>query len=158
LGGKGWYFNFNPAEDATALSFNLLSGEGADSVLLGTDAFKADGDGYFDIQFKWSASGDGRFTGGETAVYQITGAGLSAEDFAFLSVDQFCLETTLYSAAHVQGIGLGNNKKSAWIGAKDYALDPNAVVPLPAGVWLLGVGLMGYLGLGRMRRGHGEAV
>lgn len=162
LGSKGWYFNLNPTRDPTSLTFTLLSGDGADDILLGRNAYRAGGDGYFDIELQWSASGDGRFTAGETALYAISAVGLTAEDFLARSIKKLSrgrtAETPYYSAAHVQGIDLACSYKdkcddqSGWIGAKDYRLDPSAVVPLPAGLWLLGAGLVGYLGLARGRR------
>lgn len=147
IGAQGVYFNLDPAMSAAGLVFAYSSGQAAQSVQLGTDAYKADGDGYFDIKLTYGASGADRFTAGEQSVYQITGAGLTALDFIYTSANS--PKDPLYAAAHVQGIG-PFGEDSGWI-----TLDPSrppSIIPLPAAVWLLGAGFLGYLGVGYSRR------
>ena len=138
---SGWYFNFDPTRNAAGLGFSYVSGVMASSpVSTGINAFKADGDGYFDIKFKFAANDFGQ---NDKSVYLITGSDLDVYDFKFSSV-QGGGNGTYYSAAHVQSIGT-DGEGSGWIGAPEPG---SPVVPLPAAAWLLGSGL---LGLGVMR-------
>jgi hypothetical protein len=107
------YLNFNPAYlptfDATNLTFNLVSSSGiggAPSVSTGVDAFKADGDGLYDIliDFDTDPPGD-RFDNSDSVIYSITGiTGLVADDFNFLSAPAGG-HGPFVAAAHIQGVG-----------------------------------------------------
>jgi hypothetical protein len=155
-----WYFNFSG--DATQLSFTPV--DTADATVNGvlTDntnsnaQFKADGDGFFDIKFDFAPPPGNptatKFTGGETIVYDITLAGISASDFNMFSAPGGGNGAYL-SAAHVQSISdtgycdgstpdLTGACGSGWIGA----------VPVPAAVWLFGSGLLGLVGVARRKR------
>jgi hypothetical protein len=147
--------------DVTAMYFNLAddspgalgdldfvyvasSGPEANSVSVGTNNFRADGDGFYDILFDFPPPpGNVRFGPGEQVVYTITDTAmtLTAADFnvfgepgpgagnpgPFLSVARF---------QSTPGGG------SDWVGA----------VPIPAAVWLFGSGLLGLVGIARRRR------
>src|SRR5262249_18360391 len=86
---KGIYFNLDPSLDVTKLQF--ASGNGgagtlaANAINLGTDQFKADGDGKYDINLIYT-SGSG-FGPNLTSIYDITdpSATISASSFYFLS-------------------------------------------------------------------------
>jgi len=144
----GWGFNFDPMKTLGSLIFTGISGNLADIIAISTDAYKADGNGFYDFVFGWSNRGDGgRLNAGETAVYDITGiSGLKAVDFKFLSAcpdGQTCGNGSWLSAAHVQGIGSTTND-SGWIG--DDEVDngtPPQEVPEPGPLSLVGLGLMG---------------
>lgn len=140
-----WYFNVDPAISAASLSFLHVSGDVADSIDKGTDAFKADGDGLFDIRFNFKiAPPANRFKGGETIVYTITGTGLTENSFNFLSKPDGG-HGPFKTAAHVQGIAGG---KSGWIAATDPIPEP-AFYQMAA---LLGLGGLGALRLRKSRR------
>ena len=151
----GIYFNLNPAINPALLTFTrnaASTGPTAANTTIGqgTDAFKADGDGFYDILFTLPpppGSQAARFTAGETLIYQLTGpAGLNAAAFAWLSTrgpgggpgPQF-------GAAHVMQIGSG--AASGWVGA--------TVVPVPAAFGLFAVGLAT---LSAARRRHRKVV
>src|SRR5262249_38595659 len=90
--GKAFYFNFDPSEDATALSFTLTGNPGfsqASSVMTTNNPndnnFKADGDGHYSILFTYS-SGTKAFTTGESQTYDVhsTAGPIGVSDFDFL--------------------------------------------------------------------------
>lgn len=150
-----WDFNFSPDTSVGGLAITHQSGVQADSVSTGTNAFKADGDGWFDIQFLFPQSGD-RFTQGSTSVYQISGSGINAQSFNHTSAPGGG-NGTYYSAAHVQGIGPGA-RLSGWIGAAGSVVDEDepigggAAVPEPSSMALLGMGCLSMLGVGWRRK------
>ena len=108
-------------------------------VTTGTDFKKADADGWFDIYIDLPPPGGDRFTAGETLVYTITGAGITASSFNYQSTpDLVDPNGPFYGAAKFQSTGDGT--KSAWV----------AAVPVPAAVWLFGSAL-GFLGWAKRR-------
>lgn len=135
------YFNLDPALALGSLSIGYVSGTEADAVDKGVDAFKADGDGRFDLLFQFSP-GSG-FDPGESAIYDFSYAGLpnafSAASFEFLSAPAGGHGPFL-AAAHIQDTGGGAG--SGWI----------APVPLPAPLALLAAALAGLLPAVRWRR------
>ena len=134
LGEKGWYFNFNPGKNVTALGFVFVSGNNADGINVGVNGYKADGDGFYDIQFFWDNSD--RLVDGQTAVYTISGlTDLVAADFNYFSAPGGGAGVYL-SAAHVQGTT--GSEGSGWIGAT--VPEPSTIILLVAG--LAGVGIL----------------
>jgi hypothetical protein len=144
-----FFFNFDPLLDPTLLTFSAIdtsasnpeNGQGDNGIFTGVNAFMADGDGNYDIQFNFPpppGGGGNRFTGGESVIYDITyTSAIDANSFNFFS-DEGGGQGTFLAAAHIQRI---NGNDSGWIG----------VVPEPATGMLLGGGLF-LLGLNRRRR------
>ena len=118
--------------------------------MLGQDANKADGDGWYDIYMAFDTSGGTKFEGTESIVFNITGgAGLNAESFNLESVPGGG-NGTYVSAAHVQGISYGEG--SAWIG--DGSQPPPPSVP-DGGSTLMLLG-MAVISLPVLRRTFGK--
>ena len=134
--------NLDPGLDPTDLSFGAvnMSAVSTSTFLTGVDAFQADGDGKFDMLLQLPTSGPGRFTAGESLVFDLTFTGaLTAADFDFSSASGGG-QGTFKAAAHVQGIG-DEGEDSGWIGP----------VPEPAGALLLLTALAGVAAVGRRR-------
>ena len=142
---SGWYLNLDVALDVEDLEFSEPTKIGSfttPTINLGTDAYKSDGDGTYDILLSFATS-DGaptRFTAGDSLTYTITGIPtLTAESFD-------CLSTTAGGhgphthAAHVQGIG-PDGELSGWV--------TGPCAPEPTSIGLL---ILGSLALVRRRR------
>ena len=105
-----WDLSIDPFVDP--LTFTYVSGATA-TTSSGLDSFKADGDGFFDIQFLFASSSGSRLGSDfDTSVYTILGAGLDSADFLTASVGGG--KGGFFSAAHVQGVGTASC--SGWIG------------------------------------------
>jgi hypothetical protein len=151
-----WYINY-AGGDPTSLVFAPVSGDVAANILqtplVMPNEYKADGDGVYDIVFLFdTAPPDDRFSEGETIVYTVTGAGITAADFDLFSIDTGGAGP-YKSAAHVGGTtcvsgdGCDINKPndgSDWLGA----------VPEPGPLALFSTSLIVAGGLMRRRRAH----
>lgn len=149
----GLYFNLDPLLSPLALSFvrdAASTGPTAANIDIGVgvDAFRADGDGFYDILFGLPpppGSQAARFTAGESLIYLISTPGLSAASFAWLSTPgPGGGPGPQIAAAHIQQIG--GSADSGWVGATVSA------VPLPGALGLLFAGLA-TLSAVRRRRG-----
>ena len=137
------YLNVDDAIGGTNLTIipNGGTGPAANSIGQGTDAFKADADGWYDILFDLPVSGN-TFDAGETLIYDITATGLVASSFNFLSTpDLVDPNGPFLGAAKFQSTG-EFGEQSDWVGA----------VPVPATVWLFGSGLLGLVGIARRKK------
>jgi hypothetical protein len=148
------YFNLDPLMDPTALTItrDLSSTAPVEkSIGLGTDAYKPDSDGLMDILFDFPPPKSGRFEAGEVAIYNITGVGLIASSFDFLSApDPLELNPTgpWVAAAQIQSTGSGTVYCADGDGeCSDWIAPPQTVIPVPASVWLFGsaLGLLGWM-------------
>jgi hypothetical protein len=131
-----WDINLDPAlNPATDISFSGPTKVGTfdDPVVnTGTNAFKADGDGKYDIQFMFSTSNGHEFGPGESVSYLLTGPSsgpnqLTANSFSFLSQPAGGAGP-FYEAAHILSIGQGGN--SVWASPINapFAPEPSALV------------------------------
>jgi len=122
----GLFFNLNPIDDPTSLTFTLVSQTASFGTYIqtGENAFKADGDGKYDIVFDFSSH---LFAGGASFTYLISGiSGLSANDFAYLSAPAGG-SGPFYAAAHVMGLSPAASN-STWI---EPGSGPMQLMPLP---------------------------
>lgn len=110
---SNWYFNLDPALNPNLLDFDLSSGgPAASSITTGVNAFQADGDGLYDVRFRFSNSGPSRFNNADIVTYLITSTEtISAASFNFMSAPAGN-HGPFPTAAHVQGI---NDSGSGWI-------------------------------------------
>jgi hypothetical protein len=143
---SGWYFNLNPAFSTANLSIIQSSSSGAftaPAISRGTDAFKADGDGKYDILFSFATAGDStaRFTTGDSLTITLTGIiGLTASDFNFMSAPAGG-HGPYVAAAHVQSITGGY---SGWVDPSTVTI-PGDSPQVPDGfltIVLLGMGCL----------------
>ena len=145
-----WLFNFSG--DASQLSFTPIDNSAAPTVnstpVASINGYSDAGTGNYDILFDFqTAAGAGRFTSGETVVYDI-------QYTSPLGVADFNVPSTgggngaFVSAAQIQGISdpgcpaSDPTCGSGWVGS----------VPIPAAVWLFGSGLLGLVGISRRKK------
>jgi hypothetical protein len=142
---KEWCLNLDPSFDPENLAFAKVGKTGAfndPTISKGTDAFKADGDGYYDIEFAFDQTGkaSNNFGAGESIEYTVklsSGGTLTAASFDFLSADAGG-HGPYPTAAHV--LSIGTDAKSGWVTA-----------PEPASFLLVGLGVIA-IRFGRGRR------
>jgi hypothetical protein len=148
-----WYFNLNSAMLPSNLSFSP-SGSNP-SILTGANMFKAGQDGKFDILLGFSTVSGSQFGNGSSLTLNITGIGLTANDFNFLS--EAGANGSYASAAHVQSIQPGD--ANGWINPTSTVLSPSDR-QVPDGsetAALLGVSLLAIEGLRRAIRARSFA-
>ena len=114
-------------------------GVGLPTISKGQDAFKADGDGFYDIKFSFSQPPVSAFSSGDYVTYLISGVtGLASSDFTGVSAHGGGAGQW-YAAAHVQGINAtGDNdcgSMSGWVNPNEAVIQP---VPEPSIQFLVG--------------------
>jgi hypothetical protein len=149
-----WDFNLDPTLNPNSLLFDRrddLDGNTVvvDDINTGVNAFKADGDGFFDIQFLFDAQSPGSFQDGEQVIFDISGiAGLDCLDFNFDSFSDNGGHGPFKSAAHVQSIG-PSGANSGWIAPSG---NTTTAVPVPPSIVLAGLGGFGFVGWVRRKK------
>lgn len=169
----GLYFNYGPnttsAPSASTLIFQQVgTGLGDNAIAnLGSagskNAFKADGDGHYDINFTFGASAKA-LKNGQSITVDILGLGLAATDFIARSADKKqndsgdSPEPNNYAGAHFAyksgSVWYGSNGMTIYTPPPDTEI--NAVPePSTAALALIGAGSLGVMGLRRRRVARG---
>ena len=148
------YLNLDPALDA-ASAIGFPSGLGTctgcvlSGVSQGTNAFKADGDGDYDLLFDFdNAPPANRLSQGDS--YTVFMAG-NITTSSFLFFDEGGAKGDYMVTARVRGLG-ADNAGSGWFGGDDP--DEPDTIPEPASLTLMAVGLA--FGAARLRRTSGR--
>jgi hypothetical protein len=140
------YLNLDPSLNPSLISITQDSGIAFTSWAVSEDAYKADGDGSYDIDIEYPTANSGRLTTGTSSSFTIT------YDSSPLSVSSFDYKSTsgggagtCYAAAHVQGIPPGD--ASGWVGS------PSGPSPVPEpSTFVLLLGGVSLIGFARLRR------
>jgi len=114
-----WDFNIDPSFAPSSLVFSSPTKTGSfdtPSISLGEDAYKADGDGKYDIDiaFTQGSNTGNTFSVGDTLSYDITRAGITANSFDCLSTPAGGAGPFLM-AAHIQNTPNTAGANSAWV-------------------------------------------
>lgn len=134
----GLYFNLNPGDNPADLKFTPVSSTGnfGPVISTGEDKFKADGDGYYDIQFDFSQQ---TFSVDSSFTYEITGIStLTAADFEYESAPGGGLGP-FYAAAKIQGLPGGSSTYIEPSGGYEIipVPEPGSLVLLAGGIGVL---------------------
>jgi hypothetical protein len=118
-------------------------------VSLGVDAFKAGGDGYYDILLTFATTPDERFGADETLLLLATAHdGGPLDDLSSHAFYDFSKPSGSYppflAAAHIQGIG-DDAEASGWVVPGDPITGVPVPSPEPATMGLLGIGSVALL-------------
>lgn len=140
------YFNLDPHLTSLlsgGLTFGRVSGPAA-SIIIGEDVAKADGDGFYDIFLNYGNS----FPSGSSAKFTITGTGISASSFDFLSTENKTSNYGPFDAA-IHLTGYNDNGGSAWVyGSPTSSATPDGGSTIGLlGLALISMGLMRRKGL-----------
>lgn len=141
-----WCFNFDPDTDVTSLRLAPADPRRRDRVFLGQNAFKADGDGKYDLGIVFRP----RLAGPGVVTFHITSSSGSVSASSFDCFSEAGGGKGIYrSAAHVQGIGR-YGCGSGWI---DDSPGPAPPLPLPSALGCILGGLVA-LALGSRHLAH----
>jgi hypothetical protein len=144
----GWYFNFDPSLNLSALSITGGRGVGGDSINIASNAFQADGDGLYDILLGFRNSGPPslRFNENDSTVFTIMSSeAITAFSFDFLSAPGGG-HGPFTHVGRIQGTGVDNNGSGWFTGGEP------PMVPLPAASLAGLVTLVGMIGARGSRR------
>lgn len=137
-------WNFNPSSSVALGNLGITINTPAfdASASIGQNAFKVDGDGYYDFLLSFNTGGKDTFIGGKSFTCVISssaGDDLDPMNFNFLSFPSGG-HGPFYAAAHIQNTTGAGTGGSGWI------------APVPeASTYLAGLGALGMLGVSALR-------
>ncbi len=140
-----FYFNLDPAlsMDLGSLVFSNIVQGGSftlPTISQQENGFKADGDGKYDIHLSFATGTNNTFVGGDSLQYTITGNGISAASFDFLSAPDGG-HGPFITAAHIQNTTGAGSGGSGWVAdSTGGRIVPN--VPEPSSLLLGALGLI----------------
>jgi hypothetical protein len=116
------------------------------TISQGVNGFKADGDGEYDINLSFTTGGNTNktFTGGDSLQYTISGSGISASSFDFLSHPAGG-HGPFITAAHIQNTTGAGSGGSGWVADSVGGTIHLQDVPEPSSFLLVGLGVVGIL-------------
>jgi hypothetical protein len=147
------------------LTFGNFTSTGGDGVLLppsidtcnncsggAFNEFRPDGDGFFDVVLGFETAAGDRFDAGEIVEFDITLAGITADNFNLQSIPGTGGGGTWCAATHAQGLG-PDGEDSDFLGGQCERFPP-VEIPEPGTLLLLGFAAFGagLVGRRRMRR------
>jgi len=159
-----WDFNVSQASlTGLAITAGAINGATAPTIdPYSSNAYKADGDGFYDFGFQYASAAAGRFDGTNSAIFYISGIGASVTAASFNTASENSQSLGAYvTAAHVQGITSGSQTCSGWVGGITASAGkavsgpsgdclPSVPEPLHSGLFLTS-GLIGFVFLARKR-------
>jgi hypothetical protein len=150
-------FNLDPAlaADLGHLTFsNLIKTGSFDTPTINQmeDGFKADGDGFYDVQMLFTTGGNTNktFTASDNLQYTVSGAGISASSFNFLSAPGGG-HGPFVTAAHIQNTTGAGSGGSGWVADSNSGNIQLTNVPEPSTIVMAGLGAIAVVSL-RLRR------
>ena len=148
--------NFNSSSPLTGVTFTSGTGTFTAPAIgqYSSNGYNAGGSQVFDVQVTFETATAGQFDAFDTALFTITGAGITANTFNVGAPNN----PTLWASAHLHGItGTGNCNSSAWVGDRNGttagggsgSCGGTSVPDSASTLMLLG---SAFLGLGALRR------
>jgi hypothetical protein len=153
---RAFYFNYS----GSALTWTAVNTTaGTPTISTGSDAYKADGDGWYDILVGFSG-GDAshKLQAGESIVYNISGTGLNAASFYQLST-QGTNGSAYYAAAKLTGIPCSNlddpncqqGTTSAWSSGTTTGA-PVVPEPVSSTLFIVGAATLGFRSFRKIKK------
>jgi hypothetical protein len=151
-------WNLDPAlaADLGHLTFSNLIKTGSfntPTISESANTFKADGDGYYDLQLSFTTGENiaKTFANGDTLQYTISGTGISASSFDFESFTNGGDSGPFTAAAQIQNTAGASHGGSGWVADSTGGNIQPTNVPEPSTMVMVGLGAIALASV-RLRR------